>query len=446
MVFLAINTQIPHLYETASTSAIKQFNNTGKSYKYLGEQLISNSNCIKIILVTRLIVVVLAVLISLGSLALIGSARELLKADWQELYRGGKLQSVYQQIVRPEGNGETSVGFIKAQKGDAKSQEGDAKAQEGDAKATRQMTVNVHLKTITGIPYPARPDIKIEIPIANVTGLRLDQLASIFQRANTVTLHQPYPLEFQTYSLERSYEMSSKDNGIVLIHRANHNGTHGARKARHVEMLTQLFREHGSEATKKTLSEFTFQELSNLMLAAYFMRAGRVDESNFSSHSKPDNYYTRSAEIYEAYAIQLQNVPSQTIEWMKLLLVNSSQPKGIRSSKIDENPKSLLAHEILTMAHELDLVRCFSKGYFQSTENSIKGALPHLIRSDIDPNYQNTVFKMLIHYGITLCKVTGSRITYSREDESPIFADFSLNGYQCWEAVQATPFPSWPKV
>ena len=164
---------------------------------------------------------------------------------------------------------------------------------------------------ITGNPRPGKMHIPIRIPIAKVSDLRLTEsnLPEIFRRANEVTVNTRYAVQ------NTSRVVAGK-----MVHRPNHNGTHSARQARHLEALFSLVEHRGSAEAQGQLRNLSQSEKLNLSLASYFLRAGRVDES---SHKNPpaDDYYTRSAMIYEQYAKQMGGNPA-TIAWTKKLMIN----------------------------------------------------------------------------------------------------------------------------
>jgi len=70
--------------------------------------------------------------------------------------------------------------------------------------------------------------------------------------------------------------------------------THSARQARYMQLLFSLIQSKGSDGVRDTYQYCSYEERLNLILGAYFLRAGRVDES---SHKNPpaDDYNTRSA-------------------------------------------------------------------------------------------------------------------------------------------------------
>ncbi|MBA2368530.1 MAG: hypothetical protein H0V82_05855 [Candidatus Protochlamydia sp.] len=269
-------------------------------------------------------------------------------------------------------------------------------------------------------------DSKIWIPIAKIKTLTLkeENLEKIFSLANQFTLNTPYPIIYDSRWIDGH-----------LIHRPNHNGTHSARQARSLEALFDLIEKKGVPAAQKNLKNLSAYEKINLKLAAYFLRAGRVDETSHKT-SPADDYYTRSALIYEAYAKQL-GVSSALIEWTKAIIVDSCKPIQL-CRKANADPKSQFAYDLLTTVHEIDLVRCFAASRIADTAEKTKIRLSKLIhRSEKNGD-------LLYEFAKTLCAVTGSsRTVDGYKGNAKLFADCSINGNICWRKVHKTPFPEW---
>jgi len=202
-----------------------------------------------------------------------------------------------------------------------------------------------------------------------------------------------------------------------MLHRTTHNGTHSARQA----LLMEILLDHLKN------SPFSEEEKLHLILAAYFLRAGRVDESSHK-HSNPDDYYTRSALIYEAYAKQISS-SRKTIEWIKLLIKNSCIPQGIRDPAVDSHDKNRIGYELLTLVHEVDLIRVFSKAYIEAV--TVPAIQKRLIFLATPLSYDTTM-----DLGKKLCEITGVDHCYSqRPPKEREFVLCSTRGDYCWERV-----------
>jgi hypothetical protein len=269
---------------------------------------------------------------------------------------------------------------------------------------------------------------KITANIANCNDLKLTDkdLPEIFERANKNTLNQPYPC-FSTNVI--------KING-ENIYRPNHNGTHSARQVRLLETLIDLCEKSEIDLCEKSDGKITFtqDEKLNLKLAAYFIRAGRVDESSHNSSNPDNNISKRSAQLYSAYAKQL-NVDPDIIEWVKLIMMNALKPRN-QTEGIEDDSKERMALDLLNSSHELDLVRCKKK---TDHDENIKKIKTRLESYGIDKNNVDN----LHGYSIELCKATGNKIQYTdNKGDNSLFGPLSLSGKLCREKLQEIKFSS----
>lgn len=259
------------------------------------------------------------------------------------------------------------------------------------------------------------PTIPIPIGvISNFERLNEENFAKVCEIINQVTLTPHYP---------------------TGVNRSNHNGTHSARQARMMEVIFDLFVTGPQEALAK---EFSPEERMHIKLAAYLLRAGRIDES-YHLDPNPDDYYTRSAMIYKAYADQLDISP-ETSSWLYKNLVNSCKPTGIRETYIDEDPKSLLCWNLLTVVHELDLIRCYSR-------HEIDGRIKQKMADELSIYVQNPtlVVDLLLQFSKDLCVSTGCYRVYDRHSgNKKLFRHLSKEGGKCWEVVSKVPFSTTP--
>ncbi len=210
--------------------------------------------------------------------------------------------------------------------------------------------------------------------------------------------------------------------------RSNHDGTHSARQARILEALFEEIEKGPKKELAESLSE---EEKTHLTLAAYLLRSGRIDDSSHMDIN-PDDYNTRSAMIYEAYAKQFV-VSSETVSWVKNLIINSCKSVWARDPEIDGNPKSKFAWDCLTTVHELDLVRCFNKF-------DIDMRIKLNVQNRMDPYFEegtvNKVVKKFFEFSKTLCEVTGCARTYDyHPGNASLFLECSQDGRKCWDIV-----------
>jgi hypothetical protein len=267
---------------------------------------------------------------------------------------------------------------------------------------------------------------EITIPIAYCSHIPLNQenLIELFHLINHYTINTQYPCD----------ELSPIIDGKI-VHRPNHNGTHSLRQVRLIEALFDLIEQEGTEEGRNHLAILTEDEKLNIMMAAFFLRAGRVDESSHKD-PLPDDYNTRSALIYEAYAEQLK-VDPELREWIRNLIIDSCKPLEL-CIEANKNSKSLFVYSLLTTAHECDLVRCFDK---YTVEKNKWGAIYRMYAYTTDPTSH---VEILFDWAIQLCKATGNRIVLIGDyGNSKLFAESSLDGKICWENLQQVKNPDW---
>jgi hypothetical protein len=279
---------------------------------------------------------------------------------------------------------------------------------------------------IAGNSRSGHESVEIHIPIAKVGDLKLTEgnLEKIFKRANEHTLNKRYAIKNYICKV-----------GKAIIHRPNHNGTHSARQMRCLEALFDLIEKDGLSSAKTEFKKLTVEEKLNLKLAAYFLRAGRVDESSHKD-PQPDDYYTRSASIYGAYASQL-GVKPEVIEWTKKLIIDSCKPMKL-CVEANKSDKSRFAYQLLTIVHELDLVRCFDKKHIKTNAKSTEKQLTTLV------NNAGKRVTQLYDYSKKLCAATGcSRAVDNNKGNRKLFAECSLNGDVCLQKIRAEAIPVW---
>jgi O-acetyl-ADP-ribose deacetylase (regulator of RNase III) len=270
------------------------------------------------------------------------------------------------------------------------------------------------------------PTIPLQIGTVNVGTLTDANFGAVAKIANHYTLNQPYanaPSEHFTHKGQ-------------TVYRPNHNGSHSARQARTLEALFSLVEKHGDAPVQSVYRSLSAEEKQHLKLGAYFLRAGRSDESSHKNPN-PDDYYTRSAMLYEAYALQLGASPA-TIQWVKKLIINSCKPKGVREADIDTNPKNKFGYECLTMVHELDLVRCFGPTSFGKSMIHVKDQLDSYLLKK--PALKAD--EKLLAFAKKLCEATGSRRTFDgATGDTDLFARCGVDGEFCWKQVQSVSLP-----
>lgn len=294
-------------------------------------------------------------------------------------------------------------------------------------------------------PIPAKPQVPftsetllsrpghhkpIVVDIANVkhlAPLTYEKFDDLFALLNEHTLNKTYPCQ-----------NTSKKIAGKWVHRANHNGTHSARQVRCMEAIVDCINKHGNQSSKELLKQYSPEEMLHLKLAAYLMRAGRVDESEHDE-ANPDNYNERSAQVYEKYARQL-TTNDKLITDTRNIIEYSCVPWS-KCPKIQGNKKAQLGHSLLASIHELDLLRCYPPEKID--DNNIPATKSRLKHLGITSHQVDNLYE----FSKKTLDSTGSfRVYDGKEGNSQLFADCSVDGKKCWQQVSAVPFLSdWNK-
>lgn len=282
-------------------------------------------------------------------------------------------------------------------------------------------------------------------------GLQLTEetLGDVFEVCNKYTTDTPY---FVGSPHQMRVDIETRMAGLqtVNIHRYNHNGTHSARQVRGLEGVLDLIEAKADPGKKAILESLTPEQKANLKLGAYFLRAGRVDEGRYNDG---DDYSSRSALIYEAYAKQL-GISDDEISRMKRLIIDSCKPIALCSQETQTNPQDKLCYELLSLTHVMDLIRVcnpsdFKAGgwYFNEIETRTNEILvdgPHVKQTD------NA--KELLAFAAKLCEATGiipySSNTRTTPTKAQLFHDCSRKGKYCWDTLQdvQSPWESSKKI
>ncbi len=268
-----------------------------------------------------------------------------------------------------------------------------------------------------------KPHQPIEVSIANIFHLNLtkEDLPHIFHWINHTTFDVNYPGTKNTNPVNNPAP------------RANHNGTQAVRQAKHTQEILK-------ELKKAKKSPFTEKEELNLMLAAYCLRSGRINEG---SHISKDPYNKRSAQIYQEYAQQL-GIDPKMIQWTQNVI--SYWPKKSNEAiAFKKNQKNQLACKIVATGHELDLVRCKNQTEFDPNNINQK-SIYHKIQKRFQLLFQETAQNAAnrtakyIKSAQNLCKATGYASLQSETNQKSTynnntFITNSKNGLSCWNAV-----------
>jgi hypothetical protein len=183
--------------------------------------------------------------------------------------------------------------------------------------------------------------------------------------------------------------------------------------------MTQIMLE---DPTVVQAGTFTAEEKCHLILAAYCLRIGRVDESSTHGTGADTNVGHRSSQIYEAYAKQLGASPA-VIENIKLLVHYAVIPYGACPHNVQTQFKTgsklSTAKNLLSTAHEFDLLRIS-----QDNTNKFNARFPAMDLA----KYKATQSGLFQATGVD---PVGQRNQYQNDN----FIALSASGILTWQAV-----------
>jgi len=269
--------------------------------------------------------------------------------------------------------------------------------------------------------HPTFGDIVVPVAILEppLTTPKLENLPKVFNLANSISINRSYP--------DPMHDIKFEVNGTTYTcHRPNHNGTHSYRQVRYLEVLLDFISKNGRQEAKTFCQKLTEKDLVNLKLATFFLRAGRLDESGPSSS---DPKRLRSFELYQHYASAM-GITSQVIEETKDLILDSCTPNGRLQYKDRSlwSPKAFL-QTLLTLAHEIDLVRCFPN-FERRTKPSLVENLSGWV---LDAKTDAEVVAASLHkFGIEANTLVGQQVAVEKKDyDLPRFFVHSTYGEYC---------------
>ena len=298
-----------------------------------------------------------------------------------------------------------------------------------NAIARRFPTLECSTKKMSVTAHPDHQEIEIPVAVLEQTlEPTFESLRQVFHLANKISINRPYP--------DQKYDQHFEVNGVIYTcHRPNHNGTHSYRQVRYLEVLLDLIAKCGRKEAKDFCQNLTEEEIVNLKLATFFLRAGRLDESGPES---PDQKRLRSFELYKHYAISLGILP-ECIEETQPLILDSCTPNSRLDykDKLSWNSKAFL-QTLLTLAHEIDLVRCFPNFETRTKPNLVENLSYWVLDEKTDAE---SVATQLQNYGIEANRLVGQEVQLCRMPyDLPRFYVHSTFGHYCHYRLEKLDF------
>lgn len=270
-------------------------------------------------------------------------------------------------------------------------------------------------------PNPGSQDFVVPIAILEPRLTpKLENLPKVFNLANTISINRSYPNPKD----DIPFQVNKKN---YTCYRPNHNGTHSYRQVRYLEVLLDFISKNGRQEAKTFCEKLTEEQQVNLRLAAFFLRAGRADES--SGPETRDQMKLRSFELYQHYASGM-GINPQIIEDTRDLILHSCNPNKMLEYKDKShwNPKAFL-QTLLTLAHEIDLVRCFPNFEQRTKPSLVENLSGWVLDAKTDAEI---VAASLQKFGIDANTLVGQQVAVNKNPyDLPRFFVHSTYGEYC---------------
>ena len=270
-------------------------------------------------------------------------------------------------------------------------------------------------------PNPGSQDFVVPIAILEPRLTpKLENLPKVFNLANTISINRSYPDPKD----DIPFQVNKKN---YTCYRPNHNGTHSYRQVRYLEVLLDFISKNGRQEAKTFCEKLTEEQQVNLRLAAFFLRAGRADES--SGPETRDQMKLRSFELYQHYASGM-GINPQIIEDTRDLILHSCNPNKMLEYKDKShwNPKAFL-QTLLTLAHEIDLVRCFPNFEQRTKPSLVENLSGWVLDAKTDAEI---VAASLQKFGIDANTLVGQQVAVNKNpSDLPRFFVHSTYGEYC---------------
>ncbi len=204
--------------------------------------------------------------------------------------------------------------------------------------------------------------------------------------------------------------------GDIKVARSNHGLAHTARVMSYIPLVIEYFQIHAKdEGFRDFCRDITHEQLQLLKIAAAFSVTGRESEVGFRDNLELYNQYrVASREHFEAYFKQtsemfgMEKLQAEEIASMSEVIQHMGNPNypsfeaKTELMQQDNFRTRSYFYYILSMAHKLDLPRCYSKEHFFGAF----GSMNDILDTPIDESNQD--FQQLMRYAINLMQEQGN--------------------------------------
>ncbi len=202
----------------------------------------------------------------------------------------------------------------------------------------------------------------------------------------------------------------------MIIERPNHGLAHTYRVMLILNDVIDYFSLHAKEnAFKLFCQNLQPQDIEWLRVAAAFSITGRESEISAGENITRYNRYRQTCQFHLEKFLSTQPISDEIMQQRVLNIVrymgNPSYEKTINDHEDEqERLHRNFLYRLLTIAHKLDLVRCYAPSDFEKSMQ--------LCRDLSEPSQQQEEnFHQLIRYTVNLCKAHGDQLLTDINDE-----------------------------
>lgn len=243
----------------------------------------------------------------------------------------------------------------------------------------------------------------------------------------------------------------------VRVERPNHGLAHAYRKIRYLDIVLDYFAHHAADLRFRHFCRYLeHDQREQLRAALAFSVSGR--ESEISSRGNIEKYTEYKEKTVENFQAFLKNYPcpytntSHIMKGQQALMLFAlrwmGNPHFEDSINKDYEPEQReycnFIHRILTVAHDLDLPRCFDAVQF---DDAMK-----LCRSQSQPSPEQSLdYRRMIRYAIDLNRAHGNSLCTDMQPDGQLvdcsepyrapFHEVSQNLRRLHEETKTVPFP-----
>ncbi|OGT25260.1 MAG: hypothetical protein A3I77_05430 [Gammaproteobacteria bacterium RIFCSPLOWO2_02_FULL_42_14] len=240
---------------------------------------------------------------------------------------------------------------------------------------------------------------------------------------------------------EKHLKNPYKDNNSTKgsIHRPNHALAHHCRVMAYMDDIIEYFKKHAKdEEFKKFCETLTHHDIEIIKILLAFSKTGRESEIAFPDNpTKYQEYQNASCDNMTQFMKNFLSPTDSEIDYYYEILQYMGNPdfSTKATGTTDEKQKKIFINHLITLAHKLDLPRCYSSTQWESALNPYQSDETMIQLSE----KQRSDFETLKELAICAILETGdeSLVHSSRDVKDPAqFISCNKNVYYCLDRIQ----------